>query len=570
MVCIVKDDRFLPIDKIYQKIDLNLISIGSNNLECEAFFHKLWELAVKEKVNSILIGNIKKDYYLFVFRESIPLEDMEYYRERFKKTKNPMLKIQYCKILNKEKLDFNIILETFDYFFILYEDSFKSGNPISIKQGIDILNLSLKYALRLKNEKMISKSLSKHIEFVAEQIRLKNFNWAYSLFNSLFIIGKKHWDKVDESFIEDSIKKVIKELEMGPKFFNGWEDWSNLLIQLYALLGKHEKKEETLQNTAEMLEKDIDEMVLKGEIFHNKASYYYRKIAEYHRKMNKSQRDMSELMIKIKQHQKEGIKEMVVIKGTYKIPEKEIEKFLSRFDQKTNNEIIKLINEITIISFENCVQAIKSGSDDSFLEQIPHTIYVNGFIKDRTVGNGTIDTRAKWLFIEEMKILIFKIGLLFKKLENQNGRFLEELNKFFNKNPNLTTTNKKLILFGIEEFSKKKYINAIHILIFQVEAMLRYRLNNLGISDYTEKNGIQQYLSLGTVLTKLREYHDLQEDFLTFLELFLCDQAFVNLRNKVAHGLTKIEEFNESNTVALIFILIKLNDLDDSVLTTGK
>ncbi|KKL11529.1 hypothetical protein LCGC14_2544900 [marine sediment metagenome] len=95
-------------------------------------------------------------------------------------------------------------------------------------------------------------------------------------------------------------------------------------------------------------------------------------------------------------------------------------------------------------------------------------------------------------------------------------------------------------------------------------------MNDYGISDYTEKKGVQQYLSLGSVLTKLRENKDLQEDFLIFLDLFLCGQQFINLRNKVAHGLTKIEEFNENNTVALIFILIKLVNSSDNVLTTGK
>ncbi len=566
----VKNEKSSQIENIYQEIDQNLINIGSNSLECNSFFHNLWETAVKKNADSKLINDIKKDYYLFTFRESIPLEDLEYYKERLKKTKNPILKLRYCSVLNKEKLDFDIILETFDFFFIFYENSLKSGNPISIKQGIDIVNSSLEYALKLKNENMISKSLSKHIEFITEQIQLNNFNWANLLVKSLFIIGKKHWDKVDESSIENIIKEVMKEKENGPKYFNGWKDWSNLLIQLYTLLGKHEKKKETLQTAADMLEQDFDEMVKKGELSHIKAGYYYNKIAEYRKKMNQSQRDMSELMIKIKHHQKEGKKEMVVIEGTYEIPEKEIESFISKFDKKTTLEIIKLINEIPIISFETCVRARKSGSSDSFLEQIPHIVYVNGFIKAKTVGNETIDTQVKWLFIEEMKLHIFKIGILFQKLGSQNDKFLEELNEFLGKNQNFSSSNKELISFGIKKFGRKEYISAIHVLIFQVEVILRSRLNGFGISDYTEKNGVQQYLSLRSVLTKLRENHDLQEDFLIFLDLFLCNQAFVNLRNKVAHGLTKIGEFNEYNTVALIFILIKLVKSVDRVLAAGK
>lgn len=208
----MNNEKYSPIENIYQRIDQNLVNIGSNSLECETFFNSLWETAVKKNADLKLINDIKKDYYLFTFRESILLEDLEYYKERFKQIENLMLKVMYCNVLNKEKLDFDIILETFDYFFILYENALKSGNPISIKQSIDILNSSLEYALKLKNENMISKSLSKHVEFITEYIRLKNFNWVCLLVKSLFIIGKKHWDKVDESFIENIIKEVMKPL----------------------------------------------------------------------------------------------------------------------------------------------------------------------------------------------------------------------------------------------------------------------------------------------------------------------------------------------------------------------
>jgi len=89
----MNNEKSSSIENIYQKIDQNLINIGSNSLECETFFHSLWETAVKKNTDSKLINDIKKDYYLFTFRESIPLEDLEYYKERFKKTKNFLLKV---------------------------------------------------------------------------------------------------------------------------------------------------------------------------------------------------------------------------------------------------------------------------------------------------------------------------------------------------------------------------------------------------------------------------------------------------------------------------------------------
>ena len=116
----MNNEKYSRIENIHHKIDQNLVNIGSNSLECEAFFNSLWETAVKNNANLKLINDIKKDYYLFTLRESIPLEDLEYYKERFKQTENPMLKVMYCNVLNKEKLDFDIILETFDYFFIVH------------------------------------------------------------------------------------------------------------------------------------------------------------------------------------------------------------------------------------------------------------------------------------------------------------------------------------------------------------------------------------------------------------------------------------------------------------------
>jgi len=51
----------------------------------------------------------------------------------------------------------------------------------------------------------------------------------------------------------------------------------------------------------------------------------------------------------------------------------------------------------------------------------------------------------------------------------------------------------------------------------------------------------------------------LGKDFVEYLKIRLTDTDMENLRNLICHGLARMKDFNESNSLLSIFIILKLS-----------
>jgi len=112
----------------------------------------------------------------------LPKEYIEYYRKRFKETSNLLLKVKYCEALIKDKLDFNVISHAFDSYLKLSEKCINvSNNALACKMSTELLERNLILALKLKNDNLIEKSISKHVELMEKLEKSNDLQWIFFL-----------------------------------------------------------------------------------------------------------------------------------------------------------------------------------------------------------------------------------------------------------------------------------------------------------------------------------------------------------------------------------------------------
>jgi len=548
----------LSIEEIYQKVDKCQIDIGITNLECQSFFEKLWKRAEKEN-NPKLLEEIKKDYFLFQYQETLKEEDLTYYKRRFDETNNPILKVRYCEVLIREKLDFDVISHAYDSYLKLSDDCIKLNNEnLIIYTGLQLLERSLVLALKLKNEGLIGKSISKHLEILKELEKLEDSPWVFGIIKSLFSLQKKEFLKMDLKSIEIILKKKVPLKNKGRIIFTGFEDWLYLLIKFYSLTGENKKKNELLLKVAKKIRREVNDLLDKKEIGHIHASVHLQKALDYTTKAGGSTEKLTSLKIQIGQQQNLMVqKEMVKIEGSFTISKEEIDIFVKQFEGKTNDQIISILCSIPIISYEVCKKAVSEIQNQSILGKIQHNLYVNGLLKAETSEENTVNLQAKWFHINENLIIAAKISKLFEKFDLESPDFYDKLVEYFRVKLGNLTDITNFIEIGLNRFSEEDYVSAIHLLVFQCEAILRKKLKEFS-SDFYIRQGTQVLIPLGGVIRKLGELNLLPEDLLMLLEHFLTDQESHNLRNKIAHGFSKIIDMSRINCIALIFYLIKL------------
>ena len=116
----------------------------------------------------------------------------------------------------------------------------------------------------------------------------------------------------------------------------------------------------------------------------------------------------------------------------------------------------------------------------------------------------------------------------------------------------------KIIKIGFERYFNQDYVSAIHILIPQLENVLRFLLEKLGEPTNKLKGDIIIEQPLDDILrnNKIKEF--LGEEIFYYLKTFLVDHRAENLRHDVAHGLIDIKKCEKRNAVILIHQILTL------------
>jgi hypothetical protein len=146
---------------------------------------------------------------------------------------------------------------------------------------------------------------------------------------------------------------------------------------------------------------------------------------------------------------------------------------------------------------------------------------------------------------------------IFALLEKEHPQYIESLSHYLSSSGIIDNKRIEIINHGLRYFEEKEYLASIHILVFQIEGILRELLGKLGLPTFSYRNNEMRERMLSDILVTLSQYK-VDTDFLKFIEIYLCDIRGDNCRNEIAHGLLPLEAYTKENAQLLLLILIKL------------
>lgn len=101
---------------------------------------------------------------------------------------------------------------------------------------------------------------------------------------------------------------------------------------------------------------------------------------------------------------------------------------------------------------------------------------------------------------------------------------------------------------GLFAYLSRDHLKSVHVLVPQLEEMLRTLLVLMGIPP---QRGVPRYLGITDVknmndaLSDQRVQEVLTENVWMYLTVLFIDRRGINLRNDLAHGLVPVEGFNQ-------------------------
>jgi hypothetical protein len=128
-----------------------------------------------------------------------------------------------------------------------------------------------------------------------------------------------------------------------------------------------------------------------------------------------------------------------------------------------------------------------------------------------------------------------------------------------NSSPIVPTDRKRLMGRALFAGYDNDFVGALHILVPQLEHMVRWHLKGVGVKTTTlDKDGIENENGLSTLMD-IPEVAQIFGDDLAFeLKALFCDAFGPNLRNELAHGLLTAEECQSSYAIYAWWFGVKI------------
>lgn len=487
---------------------------------------------------------------------------IEYYKKRANVTNNPVLKARYSDIVweldkdvNYARLAIRAYLDCCPIYFTNewdYELADSLVRALEISSMISDSNLLEEC---LKNfykfiKKLCENNIFKYLKDIIDKFleRRDNFNsdLKYDYLISIAEMAIDFYSETPEDNF-DIQREYIKLIAKILRIRNDMEGWEKAKVKIA----------ESFEEEAEWKGGNYPHSNMVAADLYSKAMQLYMELGNYPPKVE-------ELKVKIQKVNKIAReKEYSRISTEVTIPKREIDRYLDNYKGRDIIDIFYLISgdKNLIPSYkESKKQALEDTRKFVFQHLVPVSL-MRGNIRLMTISGE--EEKVEYNTIRNFQLeYLFNSHILlkgiFELIDKDYDNFIEEMIKYLANSELFDRERIEIIKEGLICFEEEKYLASMHILVFQIEGILRDLLGKLRLPTFVYRKEEMRERMLPDILNTLAKVKGVEEDFIKFINIFLCDIRGDNLRNNIAHGLLRKGDFTKEKALLLLLIIIKL------------
>jgi len=484
-------------------------------------------------------------------------EILSYWEKRAEESKHPILKARYSDLvwdfsekIKGEKAHYSIAQIFIDSVIEIAENDLCEFATYTIKK----LKHALALALIINDKERIEKLKQAIIKY-EDKIAVDESPGLWGFSYELLVKNKKI------KLSDEEERKIIKNLEERfERLLKGNNLWAakcaaDDLVDYYWRRGEREK----IKNTLLKLEKMTFKVFGKASslVLTSWLEGLYHTYRQYGLK-----EEAGNLSIQIKELGKKGLDELKKIEAKVEITKEELEKFVNQLIEGDIKSALKRVAIHYIPKKNKALKQLKGISKTApFSSILPkkiidpegRVISTIGSVEDDISGNLIFqisqDIRFDAPFLREViQALINKFNLNTKSIVD-----------YFYESPIFEEQRKEFFIKGIDAYLKGDFLVALHILIPQIEAVIRNLAEKIGVPILKPSRvGGFNYRLLDDLLRDENICKVLTEDLCLYLRTLLTDPRGWNLRNNLCHGISHIHEFNYHTADRIFHVLLYL------------
>jgi len=474
--------------------------------------------------------------------------------------KSRLAEILWLKMIPRNIKYIEIAIDNYQQFSLEYDDILDDSKVVWER----VIMLSLWYKKPLE-------AIYKKLLEVFNRVEFKNNYYLIDIEKLLFL------SKVDEThykIISDKLElfankfKTNKDFYRARSYFESCKEWTNDI----------DKQNKFTIEIAELyiLEAKSVNMLVSGHFYEN-AIKEYRKIARRYRdkydinindKIDEIHKDMNKSnLLSLDYMQPISLGKIDLTQLTsYSI--KEVS------DKSFEEALYKFVNIYTIKKYskryEESIESINKPSLEKLL--LPtHIHYSNdGRVISKRVGVNFSDKESAdykdSLFYEMIQSYDLEIDLVtkasvipaFQQLLFEHRVTKDDLYSLCSTSSIIPAYRTVFWIEGLYFGFENNFIVSTHLLIPQIEHLVRVKMKEKGIKTSTIKDGIETENGLSTLLDNEKITEVLDENILFEFKALLTKQIGKNLRNNIAHGLCEVNTLRSVHSIYFWWLCLKL------------
>ncbi|MGY6212293.1 DUF4209 domain-containing protein [Cytobacillus firmus] len=494
------------------------------------------------------------------------VEIIEYYKTRTNETCNPILKARYSDIVWEFLKDFQ--------FAKIAALSYLNCSDLYFEQEWDVdlqdsLCRALEIGLKVNNQELVITSIS----YFEKHIKGLSNNKRYRYIIEISEVLTENYNKLKEIFDYNSMELILLEAIEFYKAnvtdsFNLQRSFLEIVVELKKKQKNHEDALTTRIKIAEIYEDEAEWKAVHYNSGHSVAATFYQHALNMYLDIGTMPEKAEELKLKIAANNKLASEsEYSTIGVPIEIPKKAIDDYLEVFKSASSLQFFQIISidQNLVPSWESALNHSEDQAKELLFQNLFATRVQRGNIvvkdivepEEKLLYNATQHFQLHYRFVTSM--LLSEMFSLLKKL---HGDYKKEMLQFIKRTGIISESRFDIIKVGIDRYFAEDYISSSHILLFQIEGILRDVVGKLGLPTFSYRNKEMRERMLSDLLDTLASFKGFDQDFLKMISIFLNDITADNLRNDFAHGIANINVMNKENTELLLFVILKISSYE--------
>lgn len=506
-------------------------------------------------------------YFSHINLSDLTVEMIQYWNKRADSTHNMLMKARYLGLIYE--FSYQLTQKNIEFpKLILYIESLIEIIQKRLVTEDRYLYSLIKRAYVIASSKNQEKLVKKIIELaiqIESQIAEDDLCGTWGLCFKLFIIDKcKHLDdELKQKIIDDMFARLLrlKDLSVSETPLRGTEPYVseravNFLLSYYRSIDDQSKITEILAIFSEIVE-----LRTKNKNVLLQVSDYGILYDQYIKNSRKA--EASVIMEKIQRISPQQTQLLQKISTPVRIPYHLIDQLMIRL--KSDN-LIKCLDNTLLFFIPKKHQTetnLQNKISGSFFQQLffQNRIYLdhNGR-KVATVKSLEEDPNGNLFQQQAEDIAAPTISIALHTAINQlKEDHLKDTDSFLDylyTLPLFTEDNKEILRLGIDAYYREDAITFIHLIIPQIEFLVRKILENyIDVFESNNHTGGYNLKTLDRLLANAKFIEIYGDDFSFYCRTVLTDQRGWNLRNDTCHGIST-NKFTQTSSDRLIHILL--------------